>query len=205
MASINAYQAACIFMAVRIHFTSDSYDYFKYNGKVNLSVDAFEAKRDKYTFHKLAKKYKEEEYLDFIVANIMKNPKVYSRELLSEDCDYLFKVYQKRIQSLSYTFSEEIGKLLDFVATKNKTLDDLLMVPPNGIPLLLDLYYQKEISLETLTILERVLSFFKVWDKKITDTIIWPSTKRTCLKYTPFLHIDDTKFKTILKEKINGT
>jgi len=36
------------FQALKLHFTSDSYDYFKYNGSVKVNKISFETKNDKY-------------------------------------------------------------------------------------------------------------------------------------------------------------
>ena len=170
-----------------------------------MSPESFDVRKDKWTFIKLAKKYKEEDYLDFVVANIVHKPKIWGGELLTEDCDSRFRQHQKKMQALAYTFSEDINRLLDFVAYRNLSLDDLLVVPENGVPLLLGLYYQKEITIETLVILEKLLKFFKIWDKKITDTIIWPETRKLCLKYSPFVNIDQQKYMSILKERISGS
>jgi len=60
----------------------------------------------------------------------------------------------------------------------------------------------KQVSLETLVILNDLLKFFPMWDKKIDDDIIWPDFKMKCEKYSPFLNYDKDKFKIILKDKI---
>jgi hypothetical protein len=41
-----------------------------------------------------------------------------------------------------------------------------------------------------------------MWDKKIADTIVWPSMKRKFVKYAPFIVYDKEKFKSILKETV---
>jgi hypothetical protein len=52
MNPIDAYQ---MFTAVKLHFTSDGYDYFRYHGKVRVDADKFETRRDKYHYYKLTK------------------------------------------------------------------------------------------------------------------------------------------------------
>ena len=61
---------------------------------------------------------------------------------------------------------------------------------------------QKDIALETLIILNDLMNFFPMWEKEIYDDIVWPSFKKKCEKYKPFLSYDKEKFKLILKEKI---
>ena len=53
---------------VKLHFTTDSYDYVQYGGKVNCKLETFTKRNDRYFFHKL-KKYNEEQALDFFVSN----------------------------------------------------------------------------------------------------------------------------------------
>jgi len=53
-----------------------------------------------------------------------------------------------------------------------------------------------------LSILNHMMGFFEMWNKKISDTIIWPTWKRKCEKYTPFIHYDESKYKETFKEAI---
>ena len=43
------------YLALRTHFKSDSYDYFRYHGKLKGNRDKFETRKDKYHFYKLSK------------------------------------------------------------------------------------------------------------------------------------------------------
>ena len=53
---ISGYEAFGLYESLKIHFSKDSYDFFKYNGKTNVTVTAFENRRDKYHFYKLSRK-----------------------------------------------------------------------------------------------------------------------------------------------------
>ena len=59
-----------VYMAVKLHFTTN-YNYFDYDGKVNIKLDTFTKRNDRYFFHKLSTKYKQDEILDFFVANFI--------------------------------------------------------------------------------------------------------------------------------------
>ena len=63
-----------------------------------------------------------------------------------------------------------------------------------GHPLLLKSYLGGEISLETLTILEKVFSFRKEFDKKLQDPV-WESVSLKLKKYLPFLNINVFNYK----------
>jgi hypothetical protein len=61
---------------------------------------------------------------------------------------------------------------------------------------------EERISIETLVILNDIMNFFPMWSKKIDDDIIWPSYRRRCIKYAPFIDYDKKKLKGILVEKM---
>ena len=52
------FEAYIQFLALKLHFTSEHYDYFKYNGKHNATMASFEKRTDKRFFKRLAKLYK---------------------------------------------------------------------------------------------------------------------------------------------------
>ena len=54
---------------------------------------------------------------------------------------------------------------------------------------------------ETVAILNDIMGFFPMWEKKIIDDIIWPNWKLRLEKYTPFIQYDKAKFKAIVKEQ----
>ena len=71
---MTGYEAFESYQALKLHFTSDAYNYFTYNGKTNVSVTAFENRKDKYHFYKLSRKFtNREELISFIVANFVED------------------------------------------------------------------------------------------------------------------------------------
>ena len=51
---MEAYDAYKIYHALKLHFTSD-YDYNKYNGKANVSVDSFLKRNDRPFFGRVSR------------------------------------------------------------------------------------------------------------------------------------------------------
>lgn len=196
MTENTGYAAFAMYNSLKLHFTSSSYDYFKYHGKTNVSTATFLKRKDKYTFYKLSRKYSVEEMLDFYVANFLEGDKWVGD--MAKDGEEVYKKWQKTQQSLTYTFENDIL----FLLADGNSPDSMLEVPPNSYPLLMRMVQQKQVSLETLCILNDVMNFFPMWDKKIDDDIIWPDFKMKCVKYTPFLHYDKKKYIEILKKKI---
>lgn len=191
---MTSFEAYCLYMSLKMHFTSSSYDFFKYNGKVNAKVDAFERRRDKYFFQKLAKK---RNLQDFLVANFIKSDVQWVGDLISDDAEANYAEWQKRHESLTYMLRTEIEQLEDeFIS--------FFRVKGGQHPKLLTMYAQGKISLETLTVLNDILDFFPIWDKKIVDPVIWPSVRDKSLKYRQFIHYDRAKTKTLVKSLMTG-
>ena len=197
MTENTGYAAFAMYNSLKLHFTSDSYDYFKYHGKTNVSSATFLKRKDKYTFYKLSRKYSLEELRNFYVANFLEGDK-WVGEMNNADGEEVYRKWQKTQQSLTYTFENDTM----FLLADGNSPDTMLEVKPNSFPLLMGMVQMKQVALETLVILNDILKFFPMWDKKIDDDIIWPDFKLKCEKYTPFLHYDKVKFKSILKEKI---
>lgn len=197
MTENTGFAAYALWNALKLHFTSDSYDYFKYNGKTNVSKQTFSIRKDKYQFYKLSRKYSLEELRNFYVANFVYGKSDWIGELLQDGNENYLK-WQKIIQSLTYTFENDIVHLLDEVEKPN----DLLLVRSNEFPKLLQSVMNYSISIETVIILNDIMNFFPMWKKQIDDDIVWPDWQRRIEKYSPFIHYDKSKLKNILKEKI---
>jgi hypothetical protein len=111
---MTGYEAFESYQALKLHFTSDSYDYFKYNGKTNVSVNAFENRKDKYHFYKLSRKYtNKDELISFIVSNFVEDESSWVGFLLQEEAEMAYTKRQKVIQSLSYTFENDCKLIFD--------------------------------------------------------------------------------------------
>jgi len=194
----SGFSAFALFNAIKLHFTSDSYDYFKYGGKTSVSKDTFANRKDKYTFYRLSRKYNLQDLRDFYISNFLVKDVNWVGDIANAEGEENYKLWQKRNQRLTYEFEQDIIRILE----QADNPDELVTVPSGGYPALLQGAMQSSISIETLVILNSIMNFFPMWSKKISDDIIWPAYQRKCLRYEPFLQYDKEKFKTILKESI---
>ena len=192
---IEAYQ---IFQAMRLHFTSDSYDFHKYHGKIKVDPSSFMSKNDKFFYFKLVKKIKQNEFVEFLLANFLVKDSIWINNLLDEDAEVTHKLYQKKMQSLSYIFEQDVAKLFDECRKRNLKLSDILLMRGGNDPDLLVMYRQKIICLETFIILDMILNFIELWNENMRDTLLWPKIYRLVKKYRPFMNIDLKKYKKIL-------
>lgn len=198
MSENGGYATFALFHTLHLHFNNKSYDYFKYHGKCNISKDAFLNRRDKYVFYAISRKYNLQEAKEFFVANLLVKPKCWIGDLNNSEADDVYKSYQKRIQSLTYGFTNDIIHLFDKVEKPN----DIIAVKDGQHPILFKELYHGDINVETIIILNHYLKFFDMWSEKISDDIIFPNYLFMWKKYEPFVQYDEKRFKDILVSKI---
>ena len=187
MTEFDAYRQ---FLALKLHFTSTSYDYFKYNGKHNASMESFDKRTDKRFFKRLVRK--NINIVEYYVANL-----VDGKEWISQFDDKVWKEWVSRNQSIEYNFINDAEKLL----TNVSEFDIIFKCDKGNHPKLIKAYLGKKISLETMVILEKLLHYRQRFDKEIDETYIWPMVSRLIEKYEPFVRVDMDKCKHMLVEK----
>lgn len=187
------------YLALKNHFTKESYDYFTYNKKTRASLQSFYKRKDRFWFEKISRKKDEKEVEDFFVANFVScnDPEtLWIGEIIKEGDDR-YKNWQKKVQSLSYFFKQESQSLFE----ENKF--EQVFNCSKGHPILLKKFLTNNISLETLIIYDKIFLFSNKFDKKLKDPV-WETVSKRIKKYSPFLHINVINYRKILKEVILG-
>lgn len=187
---VTPFEAYKSFLALKMHFTSN-YDYVKYNGKVSASAHSFDTRKDKYQFYKLSK---HKDPMKYLIANFVDGDLKWIGDLFSDESEKTYSEWLRRQQSLSYIFEQDLNKLLT-------NFNDNIIVKNGQHPYLLKQYLRREISIETVIILNDIFGFFTHWNKNIEDSVLWPTINKKLLKYKPFFHYDVFKCKKILKDK----
>ena len=185
------------YLALKNHFTKNSYDYFKYNKKVRATVQSFYKRKDRFWFEKLARQKSEQEVVEFFVANFASCPDpetLWIGEMIKEG-EERYQTWQRKVQSLSYVFKEESQSLFE----ENK-FDDVFNCS-KGHPPLLKKFLSDKVSLETMVLYDKIFNYSKNFDKKLQDPV-WETVSRRIKKYNPFIQIDIFKYKKILKNVI---
>lgn len=184
-----SYDAYIKYLALKKHFTSDTYDYHKYNGKVRASFDSFSSRNDAFYFAKLAK---HDDYENVLVANMVKNPNCWIRDIVEDD--FVYNEWKKKIDSLGYKFKSDLKNLDDDYKSN--------FVSKGGQhPLIITLLLQQKIQLETFTILSHFAKIFDYWEQNLLDKFVACDIIRTSRKYYPFLMLDVMRFKTYVKNR----
>ena len=146
-------------------------------------------RKDKFQIAKIAK---HQDPAGLIIANLSVNPDIrWTGDIISNKGLDVYKLWQKRMESLSYTFSEEIKKL-------NPDFDSNFKVIDYQHPFAFRLFLGEHISLETLVILNELVNFYPHWDKYMADDLVWKELRLQIPKYRSFLTIDKNKYKELV-------
>jgi len=197
---VNGYDLYGLYQAIKLHFTSETYNFFQYDGKTRISTDAFQKRRDKFLFHRLARKYRDDEMVTFLVSNFVYSDDNWTKSLLEEEAEETFRDWKRRTDSMTKVYEEDLRR----VCPDPKEFNKLFEVEDGQHPKLLVAFLQKEVTIETLVILNNIFNFIRIWDKKISDDIIYPKISRKVRKYGAFLNVNVDKYKSLTKKILLG-
>ena len=186
------------YLSLKNHFTNPKYDFFKYGAKTRASVTSFNKRKDKYWFEKTSRKYSDKEIVDFLVSNFIAstNPQnLWIGEIINSG-ERNYAEWTKRQQSLSYLYREQMQEFF----SENK-LEDAFSCS-KGHPPILKKFLGGDVSIECLSICEKIFSFRKDFDKKLDDPV-WETVSLKLKKYIPFLNIDVFRYKKILRQIVD--
>jgi hypothetical protein len=202
---ISPFDAFLMYMAIRNHFRT-RYDYFKYHGKVNITADHFNTRKDKFVFMKLCRMYDDTDLKDLYISNFVReHPRnFWPGDLVTDIAKDCMLDWQKKQQSLSYIYDNELNVLFENVQNPN----DIFKVEDGQYPLIYQYYSQGKLSIQTLCILDREIGFNSKLKKKFDkDDFLWGIFTDLITKLEKFIEYDHAKMASILnkhlKEKSN--
>lgn len=198
MTAMEPYDVYRSYLALRLHFTTDQYDVIKQKGRVRASKQAFFKRTDLYAIRKIAESYSDKEVVDFLVANFVTGDRwggVFDTEAKTN-----YVGWKKRLESIQYTFENEIDKI-QFLMEKNGYEFNDAFKTEGQHPVILRMYLKKQVSIETLVILNKLNNFVSNLDTVLNNDLMWPDVSRIIKKYSPFLTINKEKYDAILRRR----
>jgi len=195
MINMDAFQAYRYYLALKLHFTTDSYDVVKHKGRVKASRDSF--MKHEHMYKRITSQYPDDEVVNFLVSNFVSGDRWGG--VFDAESNNTYLTWKKRIESLSYTFKSDIQRLL--TELNLTSFDDMVVfaVQKSQHPYIIRAYMSKNMSIETLVILNKLFGFCDKFDQEIEENIVWPDISRLIRKYSPFVKIDKDKYHAILR------
>lgn len=191
---MEGFQAYKFYLASKLHFNSDKYDVFKSRGAVKVTRDSYYRRPDKMIFETLAKKFNEpRELIQYYVSNL-----AYGNDNLIytiEESEYNYKQWKKVKQSITKFFKDDLEKILETCEKHSK----LYLYSSASEPILFKMYLNKEVCIETVTILNSYVEFIPKW-KNSHMMLLWESEIRKIDKSRGFVKFDRARTDSIYEE-----
>jgi len=203
---MKGYDLFQIYLGVKLHFTSDSYDFFRFRGKTNTSFESYLKRKDKYWFEKLSRSFKGDP-VDFFFALFSHNPHQWIGEMVEGGYDDIYSSWQKRMQNYSEEFAEDMATLCRLAEGKGF---DSLFCSDGGHPQLLQAAVRGDISPESFITLDEILGFFSQFSRELQGDALWEAYRKRCEKYRPFLRskgvlTNSIKYRKIIRQKLTDS
>jgi hypothetical protein len=108
---MDEYSVYKMYLALRLHFTTDNYDVIQQKGRVRASRQAYAKRKDLFSIRKIAKSYSDEEVANFLVANFVSGDRWGG--MFDLEAGQRYKEWKKRVESLSYNFEQELDNIVN--------------------------------------------------------------------------------------------
>lgn len=198
---MDGFKAYKYYIAIKLHFTKDNFDVFKNRGNVKGTRDAFNARNDRYMFDKLARKYPvDKDLIQYYVANFAygNDAAIYS----FEEAESNLLEWNRRKQSITKIFSDDCNKIL-MDACKNKYKEESIFNLTNkGYSSILKLFLGKQISLESLRIIDDLYPVIDSWKQNSSMVLLWENEIRRIEKSKGFVKYDSEKVTKVFNNFI---
>jgi hypothetical protein len=195
---MDGFKAYKYYMAIKLHFTKDSFDVFKNRGNVKGTREAFNARNDRYLFEKVARKYpKDVDIIRFFVASFAygNDATVYS----VEEAESCMHEWNRRKQSMTKIFSDDLAKVLTVVETEKLQESSLYISQDSNYPVLLKMLLGGIITIETLRIIDDLnrKKLIDNWKQDTKINLIWEDLLRRIHKLDGFVKYDQDKVRRV--------
>lgn len=193
---MDGYLAFQYFMAVKLHFTQASFDVFK-NPKIKYSSAAFNKRRDRGLFEKLARKHKDDsELIQYYVANFAYgNSNVVYNEEEASSCYF---EWIKRKESISRVLENDIDSIILFAQKNKLSKTDVLDFTFGTPPVIMNLYLGNHIAIESLRIIDDYLNMVYNWKNTDFTTSLWNNDILRIDKLKKFVKYDNNRIQPII-------
>ena len=191
---MNSFEVYSTYVALKTHFSRKTYDYFKYNGTVKVSIEKYNKRPDKYFFEKIAKKYNKEEVIQYFVSNFLVNSNFHIIQMNNQN----YAEWQRKMQSFSYLFSTDVDTILERCTSNN----ECMQCNNANHSQVLKLFLGGSLMMETLIMLNRLTGFIDRYDDLLNEDPIWKQLSFILKKYDPFIQGSSKHVKQIILKKL---
>ncbi|ELD8523330.1 hypothetical protein RLO43_002043 [Escherichia coli] len=203
-----AFNVYCIYMAIKLHFTTKDFDYGLYGPMNNYKFETFYSKQGvAKQFAKLARRFESsqgEVVENYIIANFVKSPKTWVTTLLTRQAQENYNEYRRLYDNFSYNFLEHFERyMIPEIKERGVNFIQYIKGNGNGHPSLLTDIIVKRYPIWFLVGLNKVVGFIHLYDTILKDDIYWNSESFLLKKTNSVVPDENTEYtKGKLRELI---
>ncbi len=191
---MTGYEFFKIYSPLKLHFTQDSYDGFKYKWRTKtMSPDIFAGRKDRYLFEKWGKQFKDPIAAGhLVISNFIYNNETWLYDDIQEAQDVLLQWKSVR-ESITKTFEDDLSELTKH--NLNGWESYINRTPKGNIAPMLQLYLAKRFHPESVVIFDSLCSTINRWDDDYKVDPLIKSEIVKIKKYVPFVKYNRDKVK----------
>ena len=198
--SEKSHKAYQMYLAVKLHFMSDSYDITKHRGRVMTSKEKFAEQNRENLYVKFADKFENKQQMaQYLIANFAYgawgNTDIVSG---TSEADQNFTEWNRRKQSMTQVFKQDLAKIRLHCDVNNMDFNKDLACKFPQIPVMFQMFLGNHITLETLIIIDRFDPFLDNWKQNLGN--LFKDEIRRVIKARPFVKFDSSKVEPIFLE-----
>lgn len=181
---MDGFTAFNIYLSLKLHFESPSYDAIKYGFKTRSRRTSYEKRKDKFFFERIAYKYKTpQRVIDYFTSNFLNGMK-----WIGDANEEALNAYEKRLQSITYVLRQDMAIIREEGLTFDQAcgVDSTFSKSP-----ILDLLIHSRITFESVTLVDILVNFTKGLQRHLKDPLGL---------YNPYL-LKVQKYKLLLQAK----
>lgn len=172
-----------LYLMLKGHFNG-KYDVIKYHWRMKVSDAAYNKRRDRYFFEKLADKYTLKELTLIFISNLVANQNAWIGEISDADALVFYRSYIGKLGRIESVYKEDIENLVYFSKKVDKPLREILEYNKNVQTSYIFKMLQSElINFESFIMLDSFLDLINKHDECAND-LVWSnySTKLNAYK-----------------------
>lgn len=178
-----------LYLALKLHFTTESYDITKTKGAVRGKRETFLKRKDLSGIKKLAANYSKNQVIDLLVANFVGGDRFGG--VFNSESTERYKKWLIKKDRLMYNFAADLDKIIfrmEIEEVESAIYDD-------GHPLVFKMLMGGDLNLETVVMIEKLFPFVHLYK----EDFVLGGICLTVAKYKPFVRFDkDLAFNTHL-------
>jgi len=186
---MTGFEAYKKYLAFKLHFKQDSYDFFIYNQTTSATKPStYENRRDRFSFEKISKICSEEKYIIKMLVEQKNNNSFWIKDLITRDNELKYLEWVGYHDSYEASLKKEFSNIREYCLLEEKKFTDLIKTSKDEQHcILLKMYLQNKISEDFMHSLNIAVGLFDIFDKEYKGDPIWEENKYLLKKYKPFI------------------